>query len=94
MSKTIKSILIVLLVIIAFISGWSAHIVLNKGIAFTRQIKDGDKFLAADENGNYIGEVIGEYRDWKTKTPTGYKIRQRDGSIIERDINRTKIYAP
>lgn|GEM_PF-4312911 len=92
--KVPKICLIVLLLVISFIGGWSSHIVWNKGKAFVTKIKGDDKFLAADENGNYLGVVIAECRDWETKAILSCKIQQSDGKIIERDANRVKIYAP
>jgi hypothetical protein len=44
-----------------------------------------EPFLAHDsKSGEYLGVVISECRDWETKNVTSYKVRLKDGTVVEK----------
>jgi len=54
-----------------------------------------ERSLAHDsKTGEYIGIVVSECTDWQTKKPTSYKIRLKDGRVIERPPDSITIDRP
>ncbi|HEY0079195.1 MAG TPA: hypothetical protein VGB73_11160 [Pyrinomonadaceae bacterium] len=84
--------IVALFLVLILVGGW---IIMRLGSALYVVNETFNVTLANDaETGAYLGEVVGELRDQKSKKVVSYRIKRNDGSVLERRSESVVTFKP